>query len=177
MWLSLIGFMACGKSTVARELGEHALLAVHDLDAEVEAAAGRSVARIFAEDGEAVFRDRELAALKRLPPEEDLVLACGGGLVEQPEARRLLRDRGAVVWLDTPWEVLLRRLEEEPPGRRPLLDRGWDAVEAMLRARLPLYARTGHFRLRSDLAAPRELVSRVLDAKLRWERRRDREAP
>lgn len=173
MWLSLIGFMACGKSTVARLLGDHALLDVHDLDAEIESETGRTVTRIFAEDGEAAFRDRELAALRRLPSTGDLVLACGGGLVERPEACHLLRSRGVVVWLDAPWEVLRQRLEAEPVGQRPLLGRGWEATESLLRARLPLYARTGHFRLRSDLAAPRELVSRVLAAKLRWERRRE----
>ncbi|MBU1071817.1 hypothetical protein KKG45_01070, partial [bacterium] len=54
---------------------------------------------------------------------------------------------------------------------RPLLGRGWADAADLLRARLPLYARTAHFRFRSDLAEPRELVSRVLAAKLYWERR------
>ncbi len=175
MWVSLIGYMASGKSTVARMLGEHALLEVYDLDAEIETAAGRSVAEIFAADGEASFRDLELAALQRLPAGADLVLACGGGVVERPAAVELLRERGAVVWLDATWEILRRRLHDSPPARRPLLERGWDGLGDLYRARLPLYARAAHFRLRGDLAEPRELVSRVLAAKLRWERRGARE--
>ncbi len=171
MWVSLIGFMASGKSTVARALGEHALLDVRDLDTEIEDAAVCDTAGIFDREGEAAFRVRELAALERLPAAADLILACGGGVVETPEACELLRDRGAVVWLDAPWEVLRRRLEESYVAARPLLAQGWTDVESRLRARLPLYAATAHFRLRSDLAEPRELVSRVLTCRLRHARR------
>lgn len=175
MWVSLIGYMASGKSTIARLLGEHALLDVCDLDTEIETAAGRSVAEIFAAEGEASFRDRELAALRSLPADADLVLACGGGVVESPAAVELLRERGVVVWLDATWETLRRRLLDSPPAQRPLLEHGWDGLGDLYRARLPLYARAAHFRLRGDLAEPRELVSRVFAAKLRWERRGARE--
>ncbi len=175
MWVSLIGYMASGKSTVARLLGEHALMDVYDLDAEIESAAGRRVAEIFAADGESAFRDQELAALQRLPAAADLVLACGGGVVERPEAIALLRARGAVIWLDATWETLRRRLDDSAPADRPLLARGWDDLADLYRHRQPLYARAAHFRLRGDLAESRELVSRVLAAKLRWERRDDRE--
>lgn len=171
MWLSLIGFMASGKSTVARELAERALLEVCDLDVAIEAAAGARVAEIFADEGEAAFRRRELAALEALPAGEDLVVACGGGVVETPAACDLLRERGAVVWLDAPWERLRRRLEAAAPGERPLLDAGWAEVEARLRRRLPLYAAAAHVRLRSDLATPRELASRVLACRTRLARR------
>ncbi|MBU0743482.1 shikimate kinase [bacterium] len=171
MWLSLIGFMGSGKSTVARLLGEHALLDVQDLDAVIETDAGRTVADIFAAGGAAAFRDLELAALQHLPTAGDIVLACGGGVVERTAACELLRSRGAVVWLDAPWEILRQRLAQSDTTERPLLGRGWADAADLLRARLPLYARTAHFRFRSDLAEPRELVSRVLAAKLYWERR------
>lgn len=171
MWLSLIGFMASGKSTVARELAERALLEVRDLDTEIEAAAGARAPEIFAGEGEAGFRRRELAALEALPGDEDLVVACGGGVIETPAARELLRARGVVVWLDAPWEQLRRRLEASGPDDRPLLASGWEAVEARLRRRLPLYAATAHVRLRSDLAVPRELASRALVCRSRLARR------
>ncbi len=171
MWLSLIGFMACGKSTLARSLAEQALLDVRDLDAEIEAAAGCTASAIFAQEGEPAFRVRELAALADLPADDDLILACGGGVVETPEARDLLRERGTVIWLDAPWEVLRQRLEASDADERPQLARGWTGLEALLRSRLPLYAATAHFRLRSDLADPRELVSRALTCNLRYKRR------
>jgi len=171
MWLSLIGFMASGKSTVARSLAEHALLDVRDLDSEVEAVAGCTASAIFAHEGEPAFRERELAVLADLPADDDLILACGGGVVETPEARRLLRDRGTVIWLDAPWEVLRRRLETSGVDERPQMARGWTGLEALLRSRLPLYASTAHFRLRSDLMGPRELVSRALACNLRRKRR------
>ena len=171
MWLSLIGFMASGKSTVARELAARALLDVRDLDVEIAAAAGACVPEIFATEGEAAFRRRELDALASLPTGEDLVVACGGGVVETPAARDLLRERGVVVWLDAPWESLRGRLEDSGAEERPLLAGGWDEVEALFRARLPLYATTAHVRLRSDLSAPGELASRALVGRSRIARR------
>jgi len=104
MWTSLIGFMASGKTTVARALQAATNRPVAHLDAAVAAAAGRSVAAIFAEEGEAAFRARELAALAQLDPGRRLVVDTGGGLVETPAAADLLRERGVVIWLDAPWQ-------------------------------------------------------------------------
>ncbi|HRX50674.1 MAG TPA: shikimate kinase [Candidatus Krumholzibacteria bacterium] len=173
MWLSLIGFMGSGKSSVAAALAERAVADALDLDALIEARAGRSVAAVFDAEGEAGFRDLEAAVLADLPADEELILACGGGVVEREENRELLRRRGVVVWLDAPWEALLGRLEQVDLTARPLLrDGDWARVEALYHRRRPLYARTAHFRLRCDRASADVVARRALACRLEWKRAR-----
>ncbi|MBM4131642.1 shikimate kinase [bacterium] len=172
MWTSLIGFMACGKTTVARALQAATNRPVAHLDAVVAAAAGRPVAAIFAEEGEAGFRARELAAVAGLDAGRRLVVDTGGGVVETPAATAMLRERGVVIWLDAPWETLRARLEAGPEGERPLVATlGWDGLEALFRRRRPLYAAAADFRL---AAAGTDAVLLARTAMLRslvWSRR------
>ncbi len=166
MWISLVGFMGAGKSSVATLLAERALLPVVDLDARIERLAGRDIPTIFARDGEERFRRLETAALYSLDRRRSLVVACGGGIVERPANVARLREAGVVVWLDAPWWVLRRRLEAAP-GQRPLLERyGGDGLADLYRRRLLRYARAAHFRLRSDLVSPRVLAVQALRCRL-----------
>ncbi|MEW6488955.1 MAG: shikimate kinase [Thermodesulfobacteriota bacterium] len=136
----LTGFMGTGKSAtgrlLARELGWDFL----DLDEEVERAAGKSVARVFAEEGEARFREREAQALCRALTRTRLVIATGGGVLGREENRRSLAGR-IVVNLDASAEECLRRVRRSPV-ERPLLS-GPDpeaAARRLWEERRPLYA-------------------------------------
>lgn len=172
MWTSLIGFMASGKTTVARALQAATNRPVAHLDAAVAAAAGRSVAEIFAEEGEAAFRARELAALAQLDPGRRLVVDTGGGVVETPAAAALLRERGVVIWLDAPWETLRARLESAPAGERPLVAAlGWDGLEALYRRRRSLYAAAADFRLPAAGTDAARLARTAMLRSLVWSRR------
>src|ERR1700752_4683590 len=88
--LILTGFMGAGKSTVgailARDLGWRFL----DLDEVIEANSHRTIAEIFRDYGEAEFRRRERQAVQQLSDEEEIVLALGGGTVEDESTRSLL---------------------------------------------------------------------------------------
>lgn len=171
MWCSLIGFMGAGKSTVADLLAEHAFVPAIDLDEVIETREGRTVGEIFADDGEAAFREIESSALASLSPDEERIVACGGGIVQRADNVTLLRERGPVVWLDLPWESVRARLAAGADGVRPLVAHlGWEGLEALHRARSPLYAAAAHFRLRADQDDPEVLGRRVLACRSAWER-------
>ena len=162
MWISLIGFMGSGKSSVGRIAADRLLTRCIDLDDEIVDAAGRSIPDIFARDGLAGFRDLERTALATLDGAGDGVLACGGGIVELEPNRRHLRELGTVVWLDAPWEILRARLEPTVNERPLIRELGWDGLEELFLRRRPLYAATAHFRLRADLDDAETTARRVM---------------
>ncbi len=95
--LALVGMPGCGKSTVGRLFAEHSGRLFVDLDEEIEKEAGRPIPAIFAEDGEAAFRDLESSVLARFSKQSSLVIATGGGAVIRAENRRLLREHSVVL--------------------------------------------------------------------------------
>jgi shikimate kinase len=133
----LSGFMASGKSAVGRELARRLKVGFHDLDEVVEARAGLSVGRIFAAHGEAGFRERERQALTEIIAIESGVVALGGGTVVSESNRRMLRQAGCLVWLNTPRSTILTRLAAAA-GDRPLFENPEQAVR-LLEARLDQY--------------------------------------
>lgn len=162
MWLSLIGFMGAGKTSVGEVLARRALLEAVDLDALIVEREGRDIPGIFADGGESAFRDAEAAALESLDRDRELVVSCGGGVIERPGNVELLRERGAVVWLDVPFGIVRRRLDDGS-GDRPLVRQlGWPGLDELHRRRLPLYAAAAHFRLKADRDDPETLARRVL---------------
>ena len=117
--IALVGLMGVGKSTIGRRLALALLMPFRDADAEIEAAAGRSISEIFTDYGEAGFRDGERRVIARLLDEPPHVLATGGGALTHPETRDLIRARAISIWLKTDLEVLARRLGRR--DHRPLL--------------------------------------------------------
>ena len=164
--------MASGKSTVAGRLQAATTRPAVSLDQMVVERAGVSVARIFDEQGEAAFRDRELAALVALAEDRPLVVDTGGGIVQMPAAVSLLRERGVVIWLDVSWSTVRERLAESDQAARPLIGRlGWSGLEQLFRRRRGLYAGAADFRLRSDRISADDLAQRAMLRSLQWERR------
>lgn len=107
----LVGMMGVGKSSLAKRIGRALGRPVLDTDAEIVARTGRSIPEIFAADGEAAFRDLEVATLgELLARPEPSIIAAAGGIVLRPENRRALAHAGTVIWLRAPVEVLLDRV-------------------------------------------------------------------
>ncbi|MFO7652495.1 MAG: shikimate kinase [Candidatus Krumholzibacteriia bacterium] len=177
MWTTFIGFMGSGKSTAARHLRRATGRVALDLDDEIERTSGATLAELSRREGEAGLRGLELETLTRLSAAPSLILAAGGGVVESGEAVGLLRERGAVFWLDAPWEVLRARLEVGPTGAgaRSLIQLlGWEGLRSLHARRLPLYAAAADFRLRTDRMPPRDVAQTALLRGLIWRRRLSR---
>lgn len=139
--VALIGARGSGKSTVGRLVADRLGWAFEDADEALERAAGRSIAAIFADDGEPTFRDLEERTVAELTGRQELVLATGGGAILREANRRALRRFGLVVWLDADPETLAGRLRDDPGGRPSLTGRGVvEEVASVLERRRPLYA-------------------------------------
>ena len=130
--LVLIGMPGAGKSTVARLLAQKTGLKFADVDEEIARAAGKPIPRIFAEEGEAAFRDLESAVVKALCDRSGLVVAAGGGTVLRAENVSRLKQNGRLILLDRPLSAL------EPSPERPLGDTA-EKVAALYEARFPIY--------------------------------------
>lgn len=138
--VALVGLMGVGKSSIGRRLAAAIELPFRDTDAEVEAAAGRSIPEIFEQFGEAAFRDGERRVIARLMDEGPYVLATGGGAFVNEQTRALIRDKAISIWLTADLEVLARRVARK--DNRPLVA-GKDPLEVLREqaaVRNPIYA-------------------------------------
>ena len=156
----LVGFMAAGKSTVARAVADRLKWRVEDVDELIEARERRPIADIFAKSGEPYFRATERDILKLLLPLRHIVVATGGGTFMDPENRAAINLDGVSVWLDVPLEELLARIPSD--GSRPLAaDRA--QMEHLFAARVAAYSAA---QIRVDAAGvpAEEVAERVLDA-------------
>ena len=131
----LTGMPGSGKSTVGRLLAERLSMGFLDTDAMIEAVHG-PIPGIFASEGEAVFRQYELAAAYESANTMNTVISTGGGIVQTEAAMRVLLETGIAVYVDRPLEILLRETETEG---RPLLASGRSALIALYEKRHPLY--------------------------------------
>jgi len=158
--------MGSGKTTLGNRLGAIMHRPVADLDHLVSLRGNKTIPEIFREEGEAGFRDRELEALLALPPQDDLILSSGGGIVEIPRAASALRERGSVFWLDLSWRAAWSRLRDTAPERPLVADLGEEGLRALYIRRRPMYAAAADFRLRSDRMDPDRLGRAVVTAAL-----------
>ncbi|HEX4142144.1 MAG TPA: shikimate kinase [Pirellulales bacterium] len=141
--LFLIGYRGTGKSTVGRRVAEQLGRPFFDSDVEIEHRQGRSIAEIFAGEGELRFRELEAAVLDELSRGSGSVLALGGGIVMRPGNRAKLKTRGRTAWLVARPATLWQRIvDDQATGhRRPNLTAagGLAEVVEVLARRLPVY--------------------------------------
>ncbi len=146
----LIGPMGSGKTAVGRHLARLFRFTFHDSDADVESRTGVDIAFIFEKEGEAGFRIREKESIERLTRMESIVLATGGGAVIEADNRRVLAERGVVVYLQTSVD---QQLERTRHGRhRPLLN-GTDPeqkLRELMERRAALYAEIANLTVSTD---------------------------
>ncbi len=163
----LVGMMGCGKSTTGKRLASRLGYRFCDTDQLIVRVAGRGIGELFAQEGEAGFRQLETQVLAEVASRTRLVVATGGGVVTQPLNWSYLH-HGVVVWLDAPLEVLVARLSQRHD--RPLLAQDSHDPE-QLRQRLQelLHHRRPHY-AQADVRvgiAPGMTVAAVTQAILR----------
>jgi shikimate kinase len=165
--IALVGLMGVGKSSVGRRLANALGLPFRDADAEVEAAAGCSIKEIFAELGEAAFRDGERRVIQRLLDEPPHVLATGGGAFMNDETRALLKEKALIVWLKADLELLARRVGRK--DTRPLLKDAdpLSVLRAQAEVRYPVYAEA-HVAVETGDTPHHVTVGQVIDALLAY---------
>jgi len=138
--LVLIGLMGAGKSAIGRRLAKRLELDFVDADKEIEAAAGKASHEIFADHGEAYFRDGERRVIARLLNKGPIVLATGGGAYMIPETRQEIAAHGLSIWLRADLDVLMERVLRR--DTRPLLKAGdpREIMQRLMDERYPVYA-------------------------------------
>jgi len=166
--LLLTGYRGCGKSTIGSLLAAGLSRNFVDTDLEIESKAGKSIAEIFSESGEAGFRDLEswqIANLISLPAPS--VIALGGGAIIRPENRLGIRALGKTVWLQASSATILHRIasDESTQSRRPKLSKlgHSDEIETILSTRIPWYKEVSDFVISTDESPMEHVVQSILE--------------
>jgi len=166
MNLVLIGYRATGKTTLARLLAQRLGWDWIDADVEIEGRAGKSIARIFAEQGEPAFRDMEAEVIADLCGRPRLVVAAGGGAPLREASRRAMRKSGQVVWLTAIPETILARMtgDATTADRRPSLTNRppLEEIAQLLCHREPIYRESAHLIVDTEGKSPEQLTDEVL---------------
>jgi shikimate kinase/3-dehydroquinate synthase len=165
--LVLVGLMGAGKTSIGRRLALRLGMPFRDADAEIEQAAGCSIAELFARYGEPAFREGERRVIRRLLEGPPLVLATGGGAFMDTETRAMVRGQATSVWLRCSLATLVRRTSART--HRPLLQVGDPArvLASLMEQRHPIYAE-------ADIVvdcgedSPETTTGRVLEALHAW---------
>jgi len=161
--LYLVGFMGTGKTTIGHAMAQRLGFELIDSDHEIERRQGKTIAQIFAEQGEPAFRLMEREFIAQGHPATRQVIACGGGLVVQPGMLEALKAKGVVVCLHASLPTILERTQGH--RHRPLLnaENPEENLRTLYAQREPIYKHAGTVIL-TDGRPLAEIANHVLRA-------------
>jgi shikimate kinase len=168
MNLTLIGYRGTGKTTVAQLLAARLGWQWFDADVELERQAGKAIKQIFAEGGEAAFRDWEEQIVAELTAKSNVVIAMGGGAILRPRNRVAIKTGGKTAWLTAQASTLLARIDADATTaeRRPNLTAagGLAEIEQLLAVREPLYRDCADCIVATDGRSPESIAEEIVRA-------------
>jgi shikimate kinase len=160
----LVGMMGVGKSSIGRRLAARLGIPFVDADAEIEKAAGMSIADIFSRHGEMAFRSGESRVIARLLDGGPQVMATGGGAVMNADTRALIKEKGVSVWLSAKFDLLMRRISKRKAERPMLLTADPAAtLRGLMAEREPIYAQAD-LTVRSREAPHDAVVNEIIES-------------
>jgi shikimate kinase len=162
----LIGYRGTGKTTVGRLVAARLGWELIDADEAIERRAGKSIAAIFADDGEAAFRDLEATVLADLCRRTQIVVAPGGGAVLREATRDAMRAAGPIVWLTASVDTIAERLAADTStgNHRPNLTAAGGRAEivALLAERTPIYRACATFVVDTEGKTPSDVADEII---------------
>ncbi len=164
--VALVGYRGSGKTTVARELAARLGWDWVDADDVVELRAGKSIAAVFAEEGQDAFRDLEAEVVAELCSRWRVVIGLGGGAVMREANLHALRQCREIVWLKASAATVEARLAGDPStaARRPNLTvtGGRAEIERLLAERTPIYRACATLEVDTEGKAPAEIAEEIV---------------
>ena len=156
----LVGFMACGKSTVGPLLAAQLHCPFVDLDRVIEAQVGGTIGELIAHAGEEHFRRVETETLRTVAQREAAVIAPGGGAITRAENRALMQQLGTTIWLDAPFTLCWQRIQQDDTVRPLAPDEA--TARARYEQRLPLYQQAALHLTLKEQQTPAEIVATLI---------------
>lgn len=159
--LALVGFMGTGKTSAGRLVAEHLHFTFLDTDELIQSRTGRTIAEIFATNGESTFRALERDVVNELASRQRTVISTGGGLPANPENLASLKTHALVVWLCASEEKIWERVRNQ--SHRPLLHDPdpQRKIHELLAARKPFYSQADVL-INTDLRSAREVAQQIV---------------
>lgn len=158
----LIGFMGCGKSTIAKILAQKLGADCIEMDEQIVKEQGMPITEIFERGGEEHFRDIEMELICRLCGQKNMIVSCGGGSVLREENRRMMKETGVIVWLTAEPETIFARVKHSK--NRPVLNghMNIEYITELMGKRQDCYEAAADFSVRTDGRSREEICTEII---------------
>lgn len=162
--VALIGYMGTGKTIVGQIMAEKLDMNLIETDWLIEQDTGITIPEIFEKEGETGFREREIAAVKKIAGEKRSIIACGGGIVLNRINIDRLRENSVIVYLKASPKTIQKRVSGEA-GQRPLLmvEDQLKTIRDMLKYREPFYQRAAEITVNTSRLNPDAVAGLIME--------------